>query len=255
MRIQNSILVHQPHFLPWPPYLALAGMCSTFVIQDDVQYRKGYYQNRTRIQNRVGQLLWATIPVHASSQTLINHVAVDCTNVRLISKIRNVIRDSYGSAASFASVWAAVDPFLAEIGRSPPMSRLSTVSTYSVLLLLNILRITPPTILFSSEIPSASESRTARLLSIIKHVRARTYLTGWGASTHPKVHDLNALARDGISVMTLRKRLAEPIEPDFLSTSGVSALHWIFHMGVDRVRDAILNYKHALARVEDHSCD
>ena len=40
------VAIHQPHYLPWLPYLDKADSCDIFVYLDNVQFQKRGFQNR-----------------------------------------------------------------------------------------------------------------------------------------------------------------------------------------------------------------
>jgi hypothetical protein len=64
------IAIHQPQYLPWLGYFDKMDRCDTFVLLDDVQYKKNEWQNRNKIRNAEGWQ-WITVPVlYAFGQTI-----------------------------------------------------------------------------------------------------------------------------------------------------------------------------------------
>jgi hypothetical protein len=49
-------MIHQPHFFPWPPYMARVVLSEIFVVLDDLSYRKVYYQNCTKLIDNNGNV-------------------------------------------------------------------------------------------------------------------------------------------------------------------------------------------------------
>lgn len=70
----KTAIIHQPHFLPWLGYFNKLANSDIFIIQDNVQFRRRYFQNRTKIQNSQKHPIWFTIPVHAKRHTKIMDV-------------------------------------------------------------------------------------------------------------------------------------------------------------------------------------
>jgi hypothetical protein len=57
------ISIHQPEHFPYMGYFQKMAKADMFVILDNVNYRKNYYQNRNRFLNTNGVEEWFTIPV------------------------------------------------------------------------------------------------------------------------------------------------------------------------------------------------
>ena len=56
------ISIHQPEFFPWAGYFNKILSCDRFVIFDNVQFKKHYYENRCRIMIN-GSANWLTVPI------------------------------------------------------------------------------------------------------------------------------------------------------------------------------------------------
>jgi len=57
------ISIHQPEHFPYMGYFQKMAQADMFVILDNVNYRKNYYQNRNRFLNTNGVEEWFSIPV------------------------------------------------------------------------------------------------------------------------------------------------------------------------------------------------
>ena len=54
--------IHQPEYLPWLGFFDKISQSDIFVMLDNVQYEKNYFQNRNRIRIQSGWA-WLTVPV------------------------------------------------------------------------------------------------------------------------------------------------------------------------------------------------
>jgi hypothetical protein len=69
--------IHQPEYLPWMGFLNKLANSDTFVLLDNVQYRRNYFQNRNRIRTATGGS-WLTVPIKkAPLETPIRDIKVD----------------------------------------------------------------------------------------------------------------------------------------------------------------------------------
>ncbi len=68
--------VHQPHYLPYPGYLAKVALSDAFVFLEDVQYTKRDYQNRNKVKGPNGAQ-WLTIPVKGEYKSKIREMRID----------------------------------------------------------------------------------------------------------------------------------------------------------------------------------
>lgn len=73
------VAIHQPHYLPWQPYLAKALACDVFIYLDNVQYQKNGVQNRNQVKTSHGPK-WLTVPVHRTSDHALNQTLVATGN-------------------------------------------------------------------------------------------------------------------------------------------------------------------------------
>ena len=74
---RRVIGIHQPEYLPWMGFLNKLSNSDVFVILDNVQYRRNYFQNRNRIRTATGWS-WLTVPVKkAPLETPIMDIEID----------------------------------------------------------------------------------------------------------------------------------------------------------------------------------
>lgn len=60
------VTMHQPEHLIWLGLVDKISKSDTFVVLDNVQFRKNYYQNRNKIRNRE-RWVWLTVPIKKHS--------------------------------------------------------------------------------------------------------------------------------------------------------------------------------------------
>lgn len=245
--IRRSIMIHQPHFFPWAPYMARVALSEIFVVLDDLSYRKSYYQNRTRLIDRSGNSIWLTLPVVGGRHTPTNQMKLASNCEWFMKKLARTVKYNYLMSPYFDGVWKPVNEFLMDIGTNSHILRMSTVSINSIKLMYSLLEMKPPIIRLSSELDVRNLERTERILKICQLTGKKTFLTGWGGGVDPRVHNLQLLANEGIEIKQLSRDILMKIEPDFVR-EGISTLHWIFIKGPTYVRERLLEYEHVLTR-------
>ncbi len=94
------VSIHQPHFLPWLGYFNKVFHSDVFVWLHNVQYRKNYFQNRTKIKNPFDDKeVWLTVPVKASLSDSIDQVKI--ADAKWANKAMKTIEQFYRKAPYF----------------------------------------------------------------------------------------------------------------------------------------------------------
>ena len=62
-----KVTIHQPEHFPYMGFFQKVQSAELFVVLDNVNYRKNYFQNRNKIKNLNGDDEWITIPVEKKS--------------------------------------------------------------------------------------------------------------------------------------------------------------------------------------------
>lgn len=248
VRAGNLVAVHQPHFFPWPPYIARVAHCDTFVVRDDVFYRKQYFHNRTRLLAADGALEWCSVPVHAHSRTAILDAVVDKSNQRRLRHIGFAIESHYRAAEHFGTVLPVLRAYMSELA-SPHTLNVSRMNIASVELLFRLLSLPIPKIVLASSLNLPPASRTERILGIVEQVRGDAYLTGWGASRRRSLLDVDLLKKRGIDTFALDRSLSVSIAPELVLSEGLSTLHWLFTRPAASIRDLLVAYRRAVIRL------
>lgn len=59
-----KVAIHQPEFMPWLGYFHKMREADTYIILDNVQFKKRYFENRNYIKNPINNTKeWVTVPV------------------------------------------------------------------------------------------------------------------------------------------------------------------------------------------------
>ena len=200
--------VHQPEHLPWLGFFDKIKQADLWVILDDVQYRRHYFQNRNRIRTAAGSA-WLTVPVWSEcGVTLIKDVQIN-DKAKWRRKCRETVRHAYIRAPFFETYMPMLDSVY---GRS--WASLVELNMELIRLLLQAFRIEKEIVL------SSHLGRTERagdlLLALAKECKASVYLSGVSGRDYLK---LDEFSRAGIEVRfqefyhPIYPQLHQPFEP------------------------------------------
>lgn len=107
------ITIHQPEHLPWLGYFNKMAKAELFVIMDNVQFEKNYFQNRNRIIGTNG-VQWIGVPVKTVGHmdNILRDTEIAGDN-RWKNKYLKTIQMSYGKHPFFDSVFATLEDAVA----------------------------------------------------------------------------------------------------------------------------------------------
>jgi hypothetical protein len=226
------ISIHQPHFLPWVGYFNKVLRSDTFVWLHSVQYRKNYYQNRTKIKNINAQALWLTLPVHASLGMLIDEVTIADTRWR--ERVRKTVEQCYRKAPHFAECWQVLS---AAIDCSS--DNLSDVNFKTFSALLQLLGNSSVRVELVRNIDTASVDPTRRLVEICTALGGTTYIAGKGGHNYLRVEDFKSAGIDVVwqeydADRVVYKQLGDNFVP------ALSIIDCLFNVGPAAARELVL---------------
>ncbi len=72
----TTVTIHQPGYLPWLGFFDKMARADVFVLLDDVQYEKNYFDNRNKIKTATGPI-WLTVPVKVTFGQKLNEVTIE----------------------------------------------------------------------------------------------------------------------------------------------------------------------------------
>ena len=171
-----TLSVHQPHFFPWASYFLKISQSDVFILLDDVQFRKNYFQNRCEIANTLGyKKKWLSIPIkkNISSKSKINEILV--SEKFQGDEVLSLIRSSYSNTPFFDQVY----PDLQELFNSKD-THLCDISIRGILWCLKVLDITTKTFVSSELNLPLVDNPTTRLVNMCIYSKMNQYLSGPG---------------------------------------------------------------------------
>lgn len=166
------VTIHQPEHLPWMGFLNKASKADLFVILDNVQFEKNYFQNRNRIIGTNGPQ-WIGIPVstkdHMSAtiaDTVVSHVDTSWRK-----KYLRTLQMSYGKYPYFNDVYPLVEESI-----SLDSEYLCDINMDIIIKLFERLNINCRVVKSSSL--NSYGLKSDLILDICKKVNADTYIAG-----------------------------------------------------------------------------
>jgi len=222
-----SIMIHQPHFLPWYPYIARMNAVESIVFLDDVMFRKNYFQNRTKILCTNQKQSWIQIPIRRHERRPINRTELAPNLDEHLHKIQTRFDSEFKKAAFYRFHREELFSFLKKI-ENGDFKYLSDLNVESIRLIFSMLNLKPPRIYLSSEISNNTADPTSRIISICREIGCNNLLTGYGASHSDKVHKHSELLSNNIKLISFPKKTS-----GWQFHDGISILQWIFERGAE----------------------
>lgn len=106
------ITIHQPEHLPWLGLFNKISKADKFVILDNVQFRKNYFQNRNRIMGSNG-VQFVNVPTktkgHMDSILANMEIAADGANIKWKEKYLRTIQMSYSRHPYYSDVYPLLE--------------------------------------------------------------------------------------------------------------------------------------------------
>ncbi|HEX6534238.1 MAG TPA: WbqC family protein [Gemmatimonadaceae bacterium] len=227
------VAAHQPHFLPWLGYINKVASADVFVWLDTVQYRKNYFQNRTRIMGADGVERWLTLPVHAHLDTAIGDVTI--ADPRWRTKVERTIEQTYARAPHFAATWPALRDALRD---APDCLAGANLALFRVL--LASLALDRVRLVEASTLGVDAEDPTDRLVALCRALGATRYIAGKGGRGYMRLEAFDAA---GIEVVWQAFDPARATYPRAggAEAAGLSVVDALFHVGPERTRAIALS--------------
>jgi hypothetical protein len=156
------ITIHQPEHFPYMGFFQKMKAADTFVVLDNVKFRKNYFQNRNKFKNKQGESEWfgVSVPKKSTSSLIRDVVPIDSTinnwNKKVVSKLKHNFN------LDFSDIYER--------------STLLEINMASIEWARQKLNITNE-IVFASQL-NVNGSRSELLANICKNLGATTYISG-----------------------------------------------------------------------------
>jgi len=215
------VTIHQCEHLVWLGLLDKISKADVFILADNFQFKKNYYENRNKIRTKDGWQ-WLTVPVEKDNHKPINEVKI-INDIKWQLKYLNTIKQNYQKSEKFNFYYLDIENII--LGN---WSSIGHLNERLLKLFLNWFNI-KTSIIRSSELNLQHLNEgTITLLEICQKVGADTYLSG---SSGKDYLDLSLFEKNNIKVVfhefihPIYKQQYEPFIP------GMSALDYLFNCG------------------------
>jgi len=220
--MRMKITIHQPEHIGWLGLIDKISQVDVFVILDNVQYEKKYFQNRNKIRTKDGWK-WLTVPVKKFHQdTLIKDIEISYER-DWTKKYLNDIKQNYGKAPHFSEVYPEFERII--LKKHKYLSELNVEILKYVLKCFGI----------ETKIMIASEMELGKIkggnevnLAICKQLNAQTYLSGINGQNYM---DLDDFAEEDITVEFQHFNHIEYKQQFKPFISGMCSLDFLFNEG------------------------
>lgn len=103
------LVAHQAEFMPWLGFISKAAMGDIFLIHDDTQFKKKYFENRNKVRfpNQDGWI-WLNIPVK-NNHRFPNMLEVEIADDKWIDKHLSTLKNSYAHAPYFDVIFPELE--------------------------------------------------------------------------------------------------------------------------------------------------
>ena len=233
------VTVHQPEHIPWLGFFHKLNMADTYVILDNVQFRKNYFQNRNKIRTSEGWI-WITVPVSRTLDTRIMDVTI-VPEPRWKKKWLDSVSFSYKKAPYFDLYYKEI-----ELTVNREFEKLSDLNISLIRTLCKFFGIKTELLLASSISPKGTSSDL--ILDICRKVAAKQYISGVSGKEYLM---LDQFKEEGIDVTfqdfhhPIYKQVYEPFMPcmsaaDLLFNHGDKSLDILNGRGVEVMKEIFL---------------
>ncbi len=227
--MSKVVAIHQPNYIPWTGYFYKIAKSDVFVFFDDVQMPRGKsVVTRNKILAPNGHI-WLTVPVKDRGKMLkINEVEIAEGNWN--EKHWKSIEVSYCKSQFFEE--------LKEDFKAIYMKNWTNICELNVELIKKVLELfeIDTKLVFSSDVPAKAD-KNERIIEIIKHFGADTYISGKGEGSQRYVFEEDFKKND---INLIFNEFKHPVYKQNYSgfVPNMSVIDLLFNIG-DKARDII----------------
>lgn len=233
------ITIHQPEHLPWLGFFHKVSKVDIFVILDNIQFRKNYFQNRNKIRTAKGWI-WVMVPVSRELKTIIRDVKI-AEDIRWKDKWWNSICLNYGGSKYFDKYSTDLRKLVISASDSLCALNISLIE-----ILFKFLGIKTK-IIWASQL-NLKDKGSDLILDICKKLNADEYISGISGKEYLRTEDFD---KENIRVIyqefhhPIYKQLYEPFLScmstiDLLFNYGEKSLDVIHGKGVSVMEEVFL---------------
>ncbi len=214
------VSIHQPEHMPWIGFFNKMSNVDVFVILDNVQYRKNYFQNRNRINGNKGEAIYLTVPlIKSKHEELINEKKISGDSWKI--KYLNLIKANYLKTRYFKNYFVVLADIIHNQNHSLLELNLSLIKWLCLEFKIQT------KLVLSSEL-DASGYKSDINLDICKKLNASEYLSGPNGKEYL---DLVSFAKNNIDVNFHDYK--HKIYPCVNYIPSLSSIDLLMNMGVD----------------------
>ena len=172
------VAIHQPNFFPWLGYFNKIVLADVFIILDNVQFPKkgGTWCNRVKLMVG-GRPDWVTMPVERNYHgTRLIHDTKINNSVPWRKQLLKTLKTNYGRSPFYEEVL----PILADLIENPT-DYLAEFNLNAIMAITERLKMDCGKIIVGSSLRVQGKA-TDLLISLVKQVGGKTYLSGGGAA-------------------------------------------------------------------------
>ncbi len=217
------VTIHQPEHMVWLGFLHNLTLAEVFVIFDDTQFKKHYFENRNKIRTKDGSM-WLTVPVKDQplstriKDTLISH------ETEWIKKYLQSLKTHYGGTPYFKDYYPKIEQIFQK-----KHEKIVDLNIEIIEFLMEEFGVKPLKIIKSSELNIPDHIKGSDIcLEICKRAGASKYLSGVDGVNYLKLDDFE---KEGIEVIFHKfdHPKYEQIHGEFMP--GMSSIDALFHLG------------------------
>jgi WbqC-like protein family len=162
--------IHQPQFMPWLGFYGKVACADALVLLDNVQFKKGEFQNRNRLRTPKGTT-WLTVPVLQHMGQTLAEVEIN-NQVDWRKKHLATLRTLYSGTPGFAKLFPEIEAIY-----SRQWERLVPLAEATVRLMLDYLGMDIP-VYVASQMDVNETEPTRRLIRLCEQLGASHYIAG-----------------------------------------------------------------------------
>lgn len=217
------VAIQQPEHLPWLGFFDKMQQCDLFILLDNVQFKKRYFENRNKILTPNGPQ-WVTVPVISKGRYTqpINEVEID-NSVNWQRKYLGSIQAAYSKATHFPDFYPKLEAIIME-----GYGLLADLNMGLIEMFRDAVGIKTPMQQASEILPETKAKGSELILDLCKKAGATDYISGPDGASYL---DTAGFAAENITLSY--HDFNHPSYPQLQTgfTSHMSAVDALFAMG------------------------